>query len=523
MASSDIQSSPAIAAPSAAPSASAAPTTVAAAAPSSNGTKLYRERLSVLPTSTATVVDYYVTGGAYGHPALFAALYSSASMTHGAYYKIAVDDATNGAKQLLPDVTPGLKYIHSDCYHIPKALLEKDVAKQGDGDSGVRVYHFGKIHTRPGSYIILSAAERIAMSVIREIVEEMGKGSDGKAVTKRVLTEKHLAGMFARPTSPIMALAAAFYAKWRGDVVPRTVQSGRTKIVTKTIYPPMPIEWKRIEIGMGLTATDKFIIDNIVATRMREKQLVGHRLQESLVKSGKVAERAKLAEAAATKRELEKVKRELEKAKAEAEGKRSRKIAAPEKSELEREVEADRKKSRDGAADGKTIRITDPSYRIETHLSHKRFVRDAIDRMFGDINPVAKIEPLVKRFFDDFINRLLVTMAENAVQCMGLVASTTLSTEIAMLVVGAFMTSVGLSTQSGVHREVLDAAASMRSAIETTIDKAKTQRKLTKTARAVIAAGPVVAAAPAAVLPTAPSSAAPVAPAPAPVAVEAAE
>ncbi|MFA5091092.1 MAG: hypothetical protein WC483_00390 [Candidatus Paceibacterota bacterium] len=391
-------------------------------------------KLLVLPKREA-FVSWILGGGKYGHHSLFPIRFTEHSVTHDALTKLIAELAKKGKPTL---VSGKLNFVDSMCYFVPLALRPRE-EKTGGGDSGVKMFKFGTINARPGSFILLAAAEAILCYFTQCLIDAMKLRVD-PTKGAHMLDCEDIANFLATTQDPVLCHLNLFYKRWRTDVpysdmiveekekkVPEgaaaAVKPTKPKTIHKRIYHALTFDVPNAKHRMG--DDERYIVDQILETRAGAMKKRGAALYATTLakyKAGPAAAKKVVAPAAVDPAAVAPKK----------------KRDAPIRSDLAIAVDADRKKQKEAGIEAKHYVPTEEGYDPTPLLSQKKFAKAVIASIPDARLYIGKIKPEVGRFFDDAFNEILFSMVNLSISKMVLLESLKMTPSIANCAVKDF-------------------------------------------------------------------------------------
>jgi hypothetical protein len=384
-------------------------------------------------TRREALVTWWATGHKYGNPRLFQNRFNKHQLTHDAYTKLSEKLQKKGVT-----LQPGLNFVESLCYQVPKDLLPRAVKedgkeKVGGGDSGVIVYRFGNVNCRPGSYMLLAASESVASYFIEKLVEAMKarRNVGAKAPMLHTLQMEYIADLLRGSKDPILNYLSGFYERWTKEVHHPDVPSKGDKTTVKQKWLPLVIPFPDVEAVIN--ANQKYLVDHIVDTHIASMKKRGQTLYQNMVDSGRLTLKSA---------------REAKPKDAEPVEEKKKRFIPPPKSELQKAIEEDRKKKdAEPRAPVKHYRPCEIGYDITPLLSQKDFTDQLLNRIPDARSVIAKIVPAVRRFVDDMFNEVLITMTNLALSSMSVAESSKMTRQITFCAIESFFDIIcGLAT-----------------------------------------------------------------------------
>jgi len=379
------------------------------------------------------VVEQEMLGNKYGHPALWPLLYQKTSLTHDAYAKLTAELAKKNIT-----LNQGLNFIESKCYFVPKELNQRTPER---GESGVICHKLSSIKHRPGAYSIVSAASVIAAHVVDAIVKTMKirTGDSKNGLVKHTLQIQHIKQTL-ESDDPMLANVGVFFDRWMKEV--KFVEVEKAKGGMKKVWIPLHIDFP--DAGDIMPLDMRYIFDSILTERTEARRKRGQALYKSLVDSGKL-----------------RIKKEPETPKEKK---------ASNRSELAIAIASDKQK-RVGESPQKALKHTDIDYDGTDHLTQK----DLISRILSH-NPeseafIGKIDPAVRRFLDDLVNHIIISITDISISFMLAADSLTLSSKLAGMAIETFFTVIYGSRCSELKRKVIASAASTAGRYEAILER----------------------------------------------------
>lgn len=420
-------------------------------------------RLAVA-TRREALVNWWATGNKYGNMRLLPIRFTSSSVTHDAYAKLCAVQAKKGVT-----LKPGLNFLDSLCYFIPSELNKRSVKpngeeKVGGGDSGVIMYRFGTINTRPGSYMLLAATESMFAHPVAKIVEAMtairhsGIGSD----TTHRLTMDIVAAALNAPKDPLLCLLHNFYTRWMSEKKCIMVPS---EDGVKKKWVPLSIPFPSAE--EVLTENQRYIIDHIIETRVNTMKQRGKAMYQKLKEEGRI-------------NLIPSKKKDDDTSSVASDASTSKPRKPRVRTEVQIAIETDRKarKSAEGIEKiSKHFKVNEVGYDITPFLTQKNFLSLMFARVKDADANIGGILSDVYRFFDDAFNEVLLRLTDIAISDMTLSGSSSMTESIAIHAINSFFTSIYGNVYTDINRAAVEDAVAIGKAYTRIVENRREQEK----------------------------------------------
>lgn len=410
------------------------------------------------------IVERCCVGDVYGNPSLINCRYEKTTVSHDKYAKL-VEKYGEEMR------TPGFKFFNTFAFYIPNELFvpnsivvtvmekfvnpktkrEEEVEKEirtasdkvfpGNGDSGVLEYHWSGFNTDPGCDILMAAAEDLVRRLIAEIVKSMRmQHSMTKSAVRHELSLQTISTYAGAAETPFTHYVAAFFKEWSQDIkithstMKKKAKDGTVSDSISSFYHPLPISFPNPEAS--LRGDDRDIIDGIIKNYAETMAERGRNLFNKMEEEGRsIRGRAK----------------NENKDKDKDKGQKPKSVKV--KSDYEIALEQMRKDQKGDPKEKPSV--TEKGFDIEPYLSHGQLTAKALSRIPGYDQIVGGVRQECKRFFDDFFNRVLVTLTQSAIEFCAVYKSKTITADIAFCSVRAFFIAVFMNNASEVEKEVM--------------------------------------------------------------------
>jgi len=385
-----------------------------------------------------------------GHPDLLDIRLTKRELTHKALTKWMNEN-------LKLTTSPDLQYHGAKCFYIP-AELKPQLNTSTGGPSGAFMYSLHKINIEPGCYMLLSAVDSAMVYLLEKVVKTVsGRRSLTSSKTSKPTLSFEILRLALETESddPFMAIARSFANKWDAEVKTVVRVVGKKKPTNVIVYKPYDLPWPSpVPSDHGM----RYIVERITEHDKKARTERGRAQYQRMKEQGRDP--------------LSVWRSKQNKGKAKAKAK-----AKTEIDPLSLAIARDKKDH------GHTRRLKpeDVGFNPIPYLSQVNYVNKLLSQVNNANNIVGQISARVRRFINDYANRILLLLGDNAIGAMLAANTTTITSKIALAAIRSYFTSVTCTPSSPLYNKALQSAMLIDTALQSlAIERSNNRKKTTE-------------------------------------------